>query len=56
MENNVVENGIVKELSQKYKRKEKIVLKMFQVGIECGYCINEIERMIAEFESNDNCY
>lgn len=45
-----------KKLSKKYNKKEKVILKMFELGINNGCDVDEIKKMISEFEDNSNCY
>lgn len=53
--NNVVLDE-TKKLSKKYNKKEKVILKMFELGINNGCDVDEIKKMISEFEDNSNCY
>ncbi len=46
----------VKRISKKYNIKRKIILKMFEIGIENGYSIDEVEILIEEFKNSNNCY
>lgn len=45
-----------KKLSKKYNKKEKVILGMFEIGINNGYNVEKIKTMIERFEENDNCY
>ena len=53
--NNVVLDE-TKKLSKKHNKKEKVILKMFELGINNGCDVDEIKKMISEFEDNSNCY
>lgn len=49
MNNNTILN-VVKELSKKYNKKEKLILKMFEIGIKSGHNVKEIKTKIEEFK------
>ena len=53
--NNVVLDE-TKKISKKYNKKEKVILKMFELGINNGCGVDEIKKMVSEFEDNSNCY
>ncbi len=55
MKNNKVLDE-TKKLSEKYNKKEKVILEMFDIGIGNGYSIEETKDMIDEFEKSNNCY
>lgn len=46
---NVVENEIIKELSQKYGKKEETIRIMFEKSINLGYNINSSIKNISAF-------
>ena len=55
MNNNQILNES-KKLSKKYNKKEKMFLKMFEMGINAGKSIEETKILIEEFENSNNCY
>ena len=46
---NVVENAIIKELSQKYGKKEETIRIMLEKSINLGYIINSSIKNISAF-------
>lgn len=46
---NVVENAIIKELSQKYGKKEETIRIMLEKSINLGYNINSFIKNISAF-------
>jgi len=48
---NNIKNKIIKELSNKYKKKEKVVQIMYEKSKEVGYTIKEIKNLIKQFYS-----
>lgn len=46
---NVVENDVVKELSEKYCKKEKLIKIMIEKSFELGYNENNTMQNIIEF-------
>lgn len=51
---NVIKDEIMKELSEKYNKKEKIITIMFEKSFELGYNSKEAKENIIEFIVN-NC-
>ena len=51
---NVIKDEIIKELSEKYNKKEKIITIMFEKSFELGYNSKEAKENIIEFIVN-NC-
>ncbi len=49
VEKNVVENEVIKELSKKYGKKEKIIRIMLEKSINLGYNINNSIKNISVF-------
>ena len=57
VEKDVVLDEVVKELSRKYNRKEKVINAMFIKCFELGYSIENSQKHINEFcQNNINCY